>query len=56
MSCFARANCFSDNGYLEPGDFNRTVNVLMASDSTPVISRRPKGAWTHRFWEAMLGL
>ena len=41
---------------LEPSDFNRTVNVLMASESTPVISKRPKGAWTHKIWEAMLTL
>jgi len=41
---------------LQPSDFNRTVNVLMASESTPVISKRPKGAWTHKIWEAMLAL
>ena len=41
---------------LEPSDFNRTVNVLMTSESTPVISKRPKGAWTHKIWEAMLAL
>ena len=41
---------------LEPSDFNRTVNVLMTSESTPVIFKCPKGACTHKIWEAMLAL
>ena len=40
-------------GYLIPADYNRTVKVLMASDSTPVITKKPKGAWSHIIWDAM---
>ena len=40
-------------GYLVPGDYERTVDVLMSSDSTPVISKRPSGAWSHAIWDAM---
>ncbi|SVD98016.1 uncharacterized protein METZ01_LOCUS450870, partial [marine metagenome] len=40
-------------GYLIPADYSRTVNVLMASDSTPVITKKPKGAWSHIIWDAM---
>ena len=40
-------------GYLIPADYNRTVKVLMASDSTPVITKMPKGAWSHIIWDAM---
>jgi NitT/TauT family transport system substrate-binding protein len=40
-------------GYLIPADYRRTVDVLMSSDSDPVISKKPKGAWTHSIWNAM---
>ena len=40
-------------GYLIPADYERTVDVLMASDSTPVITKKPKGAWSHIVWDAM---
>ncbi len=40
-------------GYLIPADYRRTVKVLMASDSTPVITKKPKGAWSHIIWDAM---
>ena len=40
-------------GYLIPADYRRTVNVLMSSDSDPVISKKPKGAWSHIIWNAM---
>ncbi len=40
-------------GYLIPADYNRTVKVLMSSDSTPVITKKPKGAWSHIVWDAM---
>ena len=40
-------------GYLIPADYNRTVKVLMSSDSTPVITKKPKGAWSHIIWDAM---
>ena len=42
-------------GYLEPADFERTVNTLLASESTPVISKKPDGAWTHAVWNQAMG-
>ena len=40
-------------GYLKPSDYERTVNVLMASDSDPVITNKPRGAWSLKIWDAM---
>ncbi len=40
-------------GYLVPADYERTVDVLMSSDSDPVISKRPSGAWSHAIWDAI---
>ena len=40
-------------GYLIPADYRRTVDVLMSSDSDPVISKKPRGAWSHIIWNAM---
>ena len=40
-------------GYLIPADYERTVDVLMSSDSAPVITKKPKGAWSHAIWNAM---
>ncbi len=34
-------------GRLDPKDYLRTVRVLLSGGSDPVISKRPKGAWTH---------
>ncbi len=34
-------------GYLDPADYDRTVDVLLSSASDPVISKKPAGAWTH---------
>lgn len=42
-------------GYLDPAAFDRTVNVLLAGDSEPVITKKPEGAWTHAVWEKMQG-
>lgn len=40
-------------GYLEPAAFERTVKVLMAGGSAPVIKKDPgKAAWTHAVWDA----
>ncbi|BEU01975.1 nitrate ABC transporter substrate-binding protein [Agarivorans sp. OAG1] len=39
-------------GYLDPAAFDRTVNVLLDSDSTPVITKKPEGAYTHAVFEA----
>ncbi len=35
------------NGVLDPADFDRTVKVLLSARSTPVITKKPVGAWTH---------
>lgn len=35
------------DGALDPADFDRTVEVLMAGGSDPVISETPEGAWSH---------
>jgi len=35
-------------GYLEPGDYARTVKVVLENK---VISAEPKGAWTHKVWD-----
>jgi NitT/TauT family transport system substrate-binding protein len=34
------------NGALDPADFQRTVDTLLAGGSDPVISAQPEGAWT----------
>jgi len=34
------------NGALDPADYERTVSTLLSSDSDPVISKKPEGAWT----------
>jgi NitT/TauT family transport system substrate-binding protein len=40
-------------GYLEPAAYERTVKVLMAGGSTPVIKKDPgKAAYSHVIWEA----
>ncbi|MEZ5779969.1 MAG: ABC transporter substrate-binding protein [Paracoccaceae bacterium] len=36
------------NGALDPADFDRTVKILLAGGSDPVISKEPEGAWTHQ--------
>jgi NitT/TauT family transport system substrate-binding protein len=40
-------------GYLDPADYQRTVDVLLAGGSDPVITAAPEGAWSHKVWEAM---
>ena len=37
-------------GYLEPADFDRSVKVLLSSNSTPVITKKPTGAWSHQIY------
>lgn len=39
-------------GYLDPADFDRTVNILLSVKSDPVITKKPEGAWTHAIYEA----
>ena len=43
-------------GYLEPADFERTVTILLSSESTPVITKKPTGAWTHDVWNKAMGM
>ncbi len=38
-------------GYLDPAAYERTVRILLAGGSDPVISKAPDGAWTHDVWE-----
>ena len=38
-------------GYLDPAAFNQTVDILLTGGSTPVITRKPEGAWTHAIWD-----
>ena len=35
------------NGRLNPADYDRTVSTLLSGGSDPVITRKPRGAWTH---------
>ncbi len=35
------------DGTLEPSDYERTVQTLLSGGSDPVITKAPKGAWTH---------
>ena len=40
-------------GYLEPAAYERTVKVLLAGGSSPVIKKDPgKAAYSHVVWEA----
>jgi NitT/TauT family transport system substrate-binding protein len=45
MGEIAKLTAGSD-GRLDPADAERTVNVLLAGGSDPVISKAPEGAWT----------
>jgi NitT/TauT family transport system substrate-binding protein len=40
-------------GYLDPADYERTVDVLLSGGSDPVITKVPEGAWSHRIWDAI---
>ena len=40
-------------GYLDPADYERTVEVLLGGGSDPVITKAPEGAWSHQIWDAM---
>jgi NitT/TauT family transport system substrate-binding protein len=40
-------------GFLDPADYQRTVDVLLAGGSDPVITAAPEGAWSHKVWEAV---
>jgi NitT/TauT family transport system substrate-binding protein len=38
-------------GYLVPADYERTVAILLSAKSTPVITKKPEGAWTHEVYD-----
>ena len=40
-------------GFLDPADYQRTVEVLLAGGSDPVITKAPEGAWSHQIWDAI---
>ena len=43
-------------GYLEPAAYERTVKVLLAGGSDPVIKKDPgPDAWTHAVWNKATG-
>jgi NitT/TauT family transport system substrate-binding protein len=42
------------NGSLDPADYQRTVDTLLAGGSDPVISAAPEGAWTSAITDAAL--
>ena len=42
------------NGALAPADYERTVATLLASESDPVITMEPEGAWTHMITDQAL--
>lgn len=39
-------------GYLNPADADRTVAILLSAQSTPVITKKPEGAWTNAVFDA----
>ena len=53
MSEIAKLTAGSD-GSLDPADYDRTVKILMAGGSDPVISKAPEGAWTSAVTDAAL--
>jgi NitT/TauT family transport system substrate-binding protein len=42
------------NGALDVADYERTVDTLMKGGSDPVITSKPKGAWTHAITDKAL--
>jgi NitT/TauT family transport system substrate-binding protein len=46
MGEVAKLTAGSD-GTLDPADYQRTVDTLLAGGSDPVITKEPEGAWTH---------
>lgn len=56
MSEIAGLITSSQLGRLDPEAFQRTVDVLLASDSDPVITADPgEAAWSHAAWDAAQG-
>ncbi|MGV6847501.1 MAG: ABC transporter substrate-binding protein [Marinibacterium sp.] len=53
MGEIAKLTAGSD-GTLDPADFQRTVDTLLAGGSDPVITKEPVGAWTHAITDKAL--
>jgi len=53
MGEIAKLTAGSD-GSLDPADFQRTVDTLLAGGSDPVITSQPEGAWTHMITDQAL--
>jgi NitT/TauT family transport system substrate-binding protein len=53
MGEVAKLTAGSD-GTLDPADYQRTVDTLLAGGSDPVITKEPEGAWTHAITDAAL--
>ena len=53
MGEIAKLTAGSD-GALDPADYERTVETLLASESDPVITKEPEGAWTHAITDKAL--
>jgi NitT/TauT family transport system substrate-binding protein len=43
-------------GYLEPAAFDRTVEVLLGSESSPVITKKPVGAYSHVVFDKAMSM
>ncbi len=44
------------DGKLDPADYERTVQTLLSGGSSPVISKKPTGAWTHKVIDKAMGM
>ncbi len=53
MGEIAKLTAGSD-GTLDPADYQRTVDILLAGGSDPVITKEPEGAWTHAITDKAL--
>lgn len=53
MGEIAKLTAGSD-GTLDPADYERTVRILLAGGSDPVITKEPQGAWTHSITDKAL--
>ena len=53
MGEIAKLTAGSD-GTLDPSDYERTVKTLLQSESDPVITKEPEGAWTHAITDKAL--
>ncbi len=53
MGEVAKLTAGSD-GTLDPEDYQRTVDTLLAGGSDPVITQEPEGAWTHQITDEVV--